>query len=1574
MPFRRLVVTLFVFVLFMAAFSGPSANIDTTHKLNQDTLEHAKEFLDSPILEDRSAIAADSINGVLDPVVVEQYGFSGTGSLYVSTDSGLNEQSSIPIDNATGWVGSQAELEMRNMTRLYAENGTLDNGIAGTNYHPNAMAAYPYGWSLDYDDPSAGLQNVSSTYDDENGYIVLESKGQLATPGGLVEYRHWDGTFIYWNQTINNAPYSDNLTLSFMYNYNYGIIDNPPIEVNGWLWLDVLIDGVLVAYIDLLTECPSLDTWYEFVVPNLLDQPSSFELQIGISIETVKPPPADYYITYPGADYDEDSELDYSLAQINRVLLDNISLLSVNQPSYEAVNLTFNAGTFSTPITELSNYGTAIISNPSYWSDSELSVGISANVSISCDYEVKLLSHNYGSSLWAPQPTKEGVAYTIDAGASAVLSIFTYIGSEGVAIYENFTVEMYLPFDWENVTVFDPFLNDVSGQCTFSPGSLEIPTSILNRLGWWQLTLESPNYSESIHVQIYDGGWSENILFRPGNITRVSVTLGTVSETPTISDPVNVTWLSPDDTTWSQDSLSTGTGGVVNTEQRTLGGLNTTAGEWRVVAAWTNGTEIAYGSTSFDMYHTASLAVPAMYSTIQTDVGLIISNFVYYTDADTSAYLLDDSISITANWTGSTVPFTQDLVKNWWRGEFDTSLVTGGQYTVIVTASRPYFDDISTQFIVTATQQTTLEILNAGSIPIERGLNEVFTVQMDYELLNGTGIPGAVLDITHSGPGGGLSWSNFNDNNNGHYSVDIICDLSATYPITITLNKSYCHAASDIFTLIIGETGTTLTLLNGSADMVLFGGNYTLVLEYENSTGAGLPGANLQVLATTPATGLNYTVFTPLVDGFYAITLSPTSAGSFSVVMSASLLNHETQYVTFTLTATRIPTVLTSFPSSARIAVDQNYTVQLSFQDESLSPIDAANITIVNPPAGLTILDVVPLGGGLYNFTLTPLEKGTFHVLFRSSAENYQSSSAAFTLIVTEIETRIEFEGDISSALVEFEEPYLLTIYYYRADTATPINVGGANVSVLTQDPGLIISISEYAGYYLISIRGQAVGIWSLTITANKTDHYIATKQFLFEVQEIDTSVQLTSSLDDLLIGRSYLFNFSYMFESNSSNIHNANVVPFGEGASWVAFTELFSGQYSVNLTPVELGVYSVVLSFERNGFETWNYRLNFTVVEVPIAIEVIQGLSGLEGFITTLRVKITEADTGVPITGATVFFNVHRSDGVPVYLQDKLMVSSATAGVYTADLEMPSADGTFYIVISCDVANCILDEPFTERLQPGRDAATMLIMSVRQYFLFYLGIGGIAVGLGYRRSARKRRIQQNKIALAIKRRFDDVKSLLGVIVLHKDSGLPVYSKILRDGLEETVISAFITAITSFRGEFDIETSSEEWGLIPISDIIRVISTNRLVCAFITTGNPSPEQRERMIQFAKKVGFIFDDSYSEVPIVVLDQHTKMQFDALFEDSLDGALLRTYKLDDAKKLPTNTCALERIARKRGVQFKLEELASEIATCGLEEGRVYKAIMAALEGHYLVTTDVSPFASELIRAPESIEDES
>ncbi|MHA1964788.1 MAG: hypothetical protein ACW97G_09425 [Candidatus Thorarchaeota archaeon] len=1828
-----------------------------SHK-NHNIINDTKE---SPVLqninevnEGKFTLSQTTQEGVINPVQIKGSGFQTTDAVKARTDTGTNMVQNITIDESNNWFANHTSVEVSSIKRLYGVNGTFDDGVEPwTNYT--------------YD---GGSNTQIADYDPDGEYITCRNVGEYKWAGKHT-WEHSGGSEVGFEQVVDNPNGKLSFDIRFDFRYATGPID--PEGDNGFpgvigVFYQINDDGGSFYegyYYPMEVYVDSRDAWTSIEDTFLLPSPwSEFSFVVGLWLAGS--------ITLDNVtDYDDDplAEADgIEHAQNLTLYIDNVEFTGSETPTYESIDLTFHAGAFSEAITG-SGVGVASISNPSYWTVDPLEIQITSNTSVVFTYSVTTLFHRYLNSSWTTNLNEHGVAYTATSDQSTGLTFYAYVTTSST--YYNSTIDISYPRDWENTTVWDPLMNNITSSCVITPGLLHVPNSELSRSGWWEINLNSLNYAKNISVQVFDesiSDWSENSLFRPGNDTRVQVEIGTSSVTPAGGNPVNITWYLPDETPWAMDSITTMVSGSVTSSSWTFGSTNTTAGEWTIDVLWTNGTEIAFESVTFDLYHSASIV--ATYPIIETDYGLTISNLITYKDADTNEYLLDDSVTIEANWSSTIVPFTQNYAKNWWEADFDTALVGGGQFVVIVTASRQYFDPVSTEFSVISFYETTLAILNTPT-PIERGLNEVFTAQIDYEFLNGTGIPGALPTITFSGPGGGLSWNSFVDNNDGHYSLDIVCDIASTYEVTITLSKPYHYNASDsfmliigetgteleslngtadvvsfgdsyrlvveyrnstgqgllgadleivsvtpetglingsftpitggyyeitltptvtgtysiviraslfnhetqyvtftltgvviptiltsipssatvavnesftlqllfqdeslipidvanitvvdspggitisnatsigsglynitvrsseidvynllfrasadnyqssivgftlsvtaiptildilnagaipvenglneiftvqlshqllngsgvagaslgviftgpqeglswtnyidysnglysldiscnvsaiygvtitlskahhyntsdAFTLIIGETGSELQLLNGTVDVVLFGDNYTLVVEYRNSTGTGLPGADLQVVTITPAVGLTHSNFSHMYDGYYQITLTPTAAGAFSIVISASVINHETQYATFTLSATGIPTILTSLPSSASIALDQNFTVQLSFQDEDYNPIDTANFTITNPPSDLIISNVTAIGGGLYNFTLTPLATGTFNVLFRSSADNYQSSSAAFTLIVTKIETRLEFEGDVSSALVEFAEPYLLTVYYYRDDIALPINIDGANVSVISQDPGLVITINGYAGYYQIAIRGQAVGTWSLTITANKTDHFTSTKQFLFEVEEIDTSVSGSSPFDDLLIGRSYLFDFNYMFESNSSNIFGANMVPFGEGAGWVTFTELGSGAYSVNLTPAALGNYTVLLTFERNGFETASFYLSFTVAEIPVAIEVLQGLRGPEGLITTLMVSVTEVDTGNPVSGATVFYNIQRPDGVPIYQQDLLMSESDTAGVYTAALDMPSADGAFEVVISCAVTNFVLDKPLIRQLQPGRDIGTMIVVTVRNYYWIFLGIGAVVIGLGYRRSARKRRIRQNKVTLAIKRRFDDVRSLLGVIVLHKDSGLPVYSKILREGLEETVISAFITAITSFRGEFDIESSTEEWGLIPISDIVRVISTNKLVCAFITTGNPSAEQRERMIQFAKTVGFIFDDTIEEVPIVVLDHHTTMQFDSLFDDVLDGALLRTYKLDDERKFPTSTCADERIALKHGEEFKLEELAEEIASCGLEEGRVYQAIMKALENDFLVTSDESPFTTEIIRAPESVEE--
>lgn len=1575
MPSRRLILTLTVMVFFVIQMGTPqfsrTYNHDTNSsdsnlmspvnsKINKDQIEENNQFQASD----------EPISGVLNPALVEQYGNSTTGVLDSRTDSGVNTASSIPIDNSTGWMGSQTQIKLWNMERLYAQNGTFDEGVGGTNIYPDPVTAYPNGWkgnNLDWYDPSGGTQTLLASYDNDSGYVSVETHGEERTTPSIL-YWHYDGTYVYWNQTVNNVPYSNNLTLTFRYDYDSGILDKY-LVLNGYILLTYFIDDNIYIIKDLMdmSGTPARDTWYDVTVANITDAPSSFQFGVGIYIYTTDS--KGYFVANPGGDYDGDGGIDGDYTRVIRVLLDDIKLVGSIPPSYDEVDLKFHAGEYETPVVQIADYGTAIITNPSYWMDSSIALEISSNVSISCSYEVKLLAHNFRNTTRTSQPTQIGVAYSISPGESSFLSMFTYIGSEGVNIYENFTVQLYIPIDWENVTVYDPFLNDVTGQCTFLAGLLAIPTSILNRLGWWQITCNSPNYAKSIISQVRHGGsWSDSTLFRPGNFTRTRIELGTAIASPGIGSPISIDWVMPNGTIWTSDSISDIIAGHGNSSVWTFGSTNTSAGVWKIQISWHNGTELAYRYATFDLYHSASATVK--YPTIETDSGLVLSNQIILIDADSGQYLMDDSVSITANWSYTTVEFSQNFAKNWWQAEFDTSLIENGIFNVVVDISRPYFDPITAKFTVISIFETNLEITNAGSLPIDSGLNEVFTAQLTYELLNGTGVEGAIPTITHTGTVNGLSSTNFVDYHNGQYSIDIVCNTSDTYEVTIKLSKPFYYNMTDSFTLIIGETNTDLEIMNGTADVVQYGHDYRLVVEYRNSTGQGLSSANLQIISINPISGITYSGFTPLYDGFYEITLTPVESGTYSIVVGASLLNHETQYVTFTLTVSGIPTILTSLPSSKTVAINQTFILQLRFQDEEFHTINSSTIILVNPPAGLIYSAVIPIGNGLYNITLQSTEIKTYNLLFRANTTNYQSASAGFTFDVTQIQTILHFEDDVASTTVEFEKPYELIIYYDRLDSGAPIQ--DANITILPADvTDLGFIITEYSGYYIVTIRGHQIGTWTLTVIANKTDHRVASKQFSFTVKTIGTTVQVSSSLETFYIGRSYQFTFDYIFESNRSTIRGAVVVPFGAGADWVTYVEGDSGQYLVNLTPLELGESSVLLTFERLGFESFLYRINFNVSRIPITIEVKQGLNAHEYSQSQIILRITEADSHLPISGIDVFCYIIDPNGAAG--SSIAMDETSNSGEYSAYITMPVAEGIYQLQVTCEATNYVFDGVYTVNLQPQRDFMSMIFVTTTRYYPVFIALAAVGVGLVYRRAARKRRILENKETLAVKRRFDDVRSLLGVIVLHKDSGLPVYSKILREGLEEAVISAFISAITSFRGEFDIESSSEEWGLIPISDIIRVISTNKLLCAFITTGNPSPEQREKMIQFAKTVGFIFDETMDDVPIVVLDHHTTAQFDALFEDILDGQLLRTYKLDESRKFPTSTCANERIARKHGEEFKLEELASEIAGCGLEETRVYKAIMVALENHYLVKTEDSPFSTELLRAPDIADEE-
>jgi hypothetical protein len=246
--------------------------------------------------------------------------------------------------------------------------------------------------------------------------------------------------------------------------------------------------------------------------------------------------------------------------------------------------------------------------------------------------------------------------------------------------------------------------------------------------------------------------------------------------------------------------------------------------------------------------------------------------------------------------------------------------------------------------------------------------------------------------------------------------------------------------------------------------------------------------------------------------------------------------------------------------------------------------------------------------------------------------------------------------------------------------------------------------------------------------------------------------------------------------------------------------------------------------------------------------------------------------------------------------------------------------------------------------------------------------------------NTRKRR--KNLEALQVKKRFDDVSNILGIIVLHKKTGLPVYSKMIKGGFEEAMISAFITAITHFRSEFEMDEKHWEFNVIPISDIISTVPTRSLIVAFITIRPPSKFQEVGMEAFGRAAGAMFDEVLAEQKSAVVDMEQTKILDTLFYDLLDGYLIERFRTSKDAAFPKNMRCLQTAAQhlENGEGFRLEDLAKEMATCGIEESHAYKIVMDAIDEDLIEIADVEmtdeiagPFTDHVKPEPERDPDE-
>ncbi|MFW9796411.1 MAG: hypothetical protein ACFFE2_05170 [Candidatus Thorarchaeota archaeon] len=1060
---RRVLLVIILVLLVLASGSNIISNPRQTHSITENRSENQSSGL---VPMDVSLLSAYSqLQGALDPVVIEQTGNKTTSPIHAETDSKTNVKTDLPIDTVNNWFGKEVSVNLWNLNRLYVENGSLNEGVPGDNVNPIGNASfYPYAWDAISYSPDPSMEMIQS-YLGTDQAVNVKCRGYRI--GG--DYFYANGTSLFWTQTVNNTPYLENFILNFDYFYDRGPEANPNVT------LQVYANDILLW--SNTTETIIGAQWYNSGnIPVELDSiGSQFEFKIGLK--------------FTGDTYHSQQFIEFTL--------DNIQFVGQITPTFDSAGINLNIG----PITQLvTGIDTGIARHESYWTNSSVAIEFTSNLSYSFDYNVTMLTSRYLNSTKSTSLLDDGVHFTSPTGSS-LLEFYTFVGS--IPDLDDFTLIIRFPTDWENVTVYNPQGTPMTSSCLVEQGKVTIPTAILYTLGWWELHIDAPNYIRDLQTLkfVEPSSWFPDTKFRTSDISKPRVEIGGVTPIPVSPQNVNITWVMPDGTFWFSEEISGGSTGKINGSQLEFGPSNTSAGIWKIVASWTNGTEVAFGITSFELRHRTSISV--VLSDINAYSGQSISNFFYFEDSDTNEFLMDPAVSIVANWSSDTIEFLPDLIHNQWVGVFNTSLVGPGTHLVVVNASRPFYENASCTFVITINYANNELTIDYPSALI--GIGDTYLVTFNYTDSYDIGITNANITIDISGPADGVTWSGLTEIGNGDYSVEFIAVHSGQYTITISASKNNYDAAEAAIFLFVGARGSHLTIENGTSDIISYGEQYRLVIRYTNNTGFGLEGANITIASVVPAASLNYTAALDEGDGYYSLLLTPFGIESSTILIRASVLDHAINTTSFTLTATPISTQL-------RIAGGAS-TSSVGYSETETLNIVVFYEVYGGPPTNISLATLQVHFTSYLNltYTITPLtegyllqfptnQMGRYEFSITASKIGYQDDSISYILFVRERAMHVNMSNP------EWIQGQDLTITLELIDTDSSEYIAEAVVSYRLvryldiEIQGYLIEISP--GIYSISIRPDWYGgdaEYELRIFAEK-ENYALDQDYTFDV------------------------------------------------------------------------------------------------------------------------------------------------------------------------------------------------------------------------------------------------------------------------------------------------------------------------------------------------------------------------------------------------------------------------------------------------------------------------------------------
>ncbi|MFW9788199.1 MAG: hypothetical protein ACFFE2_10775 [Candidatus Thorarchaeota archaeon] len=972
-----------------------------------------------------------------------------------------------------GWYGDKIKVTANDIRKLYALNGTFESGNPGTNEDwAGDGAYYADGWLARREVNSLFGRQRASYVQDIDSYVILENEGFYDGSN----FRHYNGTRIFWYQDIDNSEQTELFYFNLDYNYMRGPIGTN-FEGIFELRFEILDDSTQLWNWSIdLTNVTQRQTWFSNgqLLVNLTGAPTFFTARIILEVETVAT-----YVAISETDSDLDG--DATNGQFVTVYLNNLELRSANTFSSGSVQLTVSSQ--ETGTINISDTGVAFL-NHSEWVYPIVPLEFGSNATIVFDYSAEFsMMHRSFSSSATTSLGNLGVTFSVDLDASINISFYTYVESSPEA--KDLGFRLFCPDDWENASVEDPFGTPVSVD---ESDMIIVPAGEVDSVGWWKVDISAPNYAKSVSTMVEDASeWFTEDIFRSNNKIRCLAEIGTQTNTVTSVTNLEMKWYLPSETLWASETLDNATGSIVIGSAWTLGSFNSTTGSWLVSVYWINGTEVAFGSTEFELHH--ELTMIAHTPSIDVQLGDVFTVAVNLYDLDTYTPIMNDA-TIVGNWSTSNVEFHPNLAKGWWEADVNSSITGTGRYSMTVNATVPFHFATNCTVEVEITSLSIMTVL--GNQIVELDPDESRQIKVRYMYLDALGIEDANVSILSiNGPSEGLLYSNpqFVIGEPGNYSVDFTAVLSGTYFITMSATKVGHSTAATSFYIIVGLVPASVRIEGADLpDELHFNQSYVISLFYHTNDTFGIENAIVNV-TYNPASIVSWS---EIGNGSYNVSIRVPQVGTYAVGLRFSKLGFDFVYIEFNFEVVKIPTSLSFYGLNGVYYEGRTYDFAIYYNSTDETGVLSAELIPSAPIRDFFVLSNT--GSGWYNFTLTPTF-GIWNATIWLSKEGFVEQSVRFTLTTEMIPIEISPYHHLNSTYTRYVSTILtLRFVPLSGDTGLPIenalvsyiliDAGGTGDTILTQ--GYFV---QSLGFYIANITVPDIGLYLIRLTVTKEHH-----------------------------------------------------------------------------------------------------------------------------------------------------------------------------------------------------------------------------------------------------------------------------------------------------------------------------------------------------------------------------------------------------------------------------------------------------------------------------------------------------